>query len=159
MTEEAGTSVLQAIQNERSELQVLVARALKDLGLPEQRFDIQASFLTFSPLDLAIRLVWPISMEFQGRPTGVIQIGTRARRWNPETRVIIVNARLMSGRRLQREIREWCRSMTAQAREAVERRQGKWPNGWPRLQQRGAVTVDAMPTRSTGVSRAGRVRK
>lgn len=143
---------------ERSALQALVAEELRFLGLPDQKFDIQASFLTFSPLDLAIRLVWPLSIQFQGKPTGVIQIGSAKRKFNPESRVVITFARIMEPARLRKEIHEWCRVQTAMVKEAVEKREGEWPRTWPRLQVRGARTVDEMPTRPGNIVRHGKLK-
>lgn len=158
MTEATETvSVLDTIRSERFALQVLVARELKDLGLPDQRFDIQASYLTFSPADLGIMLIWPISMPFQGTPTGVVQIGAKARNWQPQSRAIIVNARLMEPHKLRKEIRGWVRTQAAMVREAFEKRGGEWPRGWRRLQVRGSVTVDAMDVKRGTIATKGRV--
>lgn len=147
-----------SVEDDRAALQGLVAQGLRDLGLPDQRFDIQASYLTFSSLDLGIRLVWPATIQFQGKPTGVIQLGSPKRSWNPETRCVITFARVMEPARLKKEIGEWCRTMAAMAREAYEKRGGEWPRGWPRLQVRGAGTVNAMPTRPGTISQQGKVR-
>lgn len=139
----------------RSALQRLVAQELQSLGFPAQHFAIRTSYLTFSPLDLAIELVWPIKVGFSGRPTGVIQIGRKSRIWNPETRCVIVNGRVMSGDRLREVVNDWCRTMGAMARTAVEKRRGEWPREWPRFTATRSVTVNDMREKPGTISVSG----
>lgn len=127
--------------DERQILSTLVAHELTSLGFPAQRFDIQASYLIYSPTDLAIRLVWPLRMPFQEQPTGVIQMASKTTFWKPESRVVIVFAKAMSARGLRAEIREWCRVQADMVRTVVEAKGGEWPREWPRLR----VTASRSP--------------
>lgn len=116
---------------EDPDIQRLVARALKSLGFPEQKFDIAASYLRVSPMDLAIQVRWPLKYRRSGKPTGVIQLGTPKREWNPETKTIIAFARIMDGERLRQEIEEWMRTCAAMVRAECKVRGATWPNEWP----------------------------
>lgn len=116
---------------EDPDIQRLVAQSLQRLGFPAQRFHIAASFLRVSPMDLALMVRWPLKFRRSGKPTGVIQIGTPKREWNPETKTIIVFARLMDGDRLAKEINEWMVTCAALVRAECKARGATWPNEWP----------------------------
>lgn len=144
---------------EEHALQGLVARELRSLGLPDQSFEVQASFLTSDPMDLGIRLVWPVSIQFQGQPSGVIQIGTPLRSWRPESHCRIVFARIMTPLRLRGEVHQWVKVSAAMVREEVQKKGGVWPRQWPRLHVDHHGTVNEMTVRAGNIQRSGKLHR
>jgi hypothetical protein len=133
---------------EDRDIQGLVAQALKHLGFPTQHFDIRASWMHASPMDLAISVTWPIKFVRSGTPTGVIQIGSPKRTWNPESKTLITFARLMDGTELRKEIEAWMATCGAMVRAECRRMGASWPREFP--QQLKVRPADESRLRSMG---------